>query len=152
MRGEFRISFKGENFRNFDGRCQAAIRNVFRGTKKATIAASEEILANSIKQVPKLTETLKQSAFYEVHRRADTAPTTWAYEATIGYGGNGDPINPISGQPASQYMVVVHEDYTVSHPVGNAKFLENPVREYAAKNFKRTVFTHAKESLADMSD
>jgi hypothetical protein len=49
-------------------------------------------------------------------------------------------------------MVVVHEDLDVYHPVGKAKFLEDPVREYADKNFKRTVFKYAKESLAGMSD
>jgi hypothetical protein len=150
MRGQF--TFSKKEVSQFGDKCEASIRNVFRGTKKATEAACQEILGNSMAEVPKDTHTLLMSAFYEVSRRSDTAATTWAYEAILGYGGNGDPINPRTGQPASTYMVDVHEDLTARHPVGKAKFLEDPVREYANNNFKRTVFKYASESLAGMSD
>ena len=152
MRGTIDFSFNKRELQQFDATCQIAIRNVFRGTKKATIAACKEILAESMTQVPKGTYTLLMSAYYEVARRTDTAVTTWAYEAIIGYGGNGDPINPKTGRPASSYMLAVHEDLTASHLEGKAKFLEDPVRDYAARNFKRTVFKYAQESLATMSD
>lgn len=152
MRGFAEFTFSRQELNAFAARCEFAIRNIDRGTKKATIAAAEEIMNESKRQVPKLTKTLLSSAFYEVTRRTDTAATTWAYEALLGYGGNGDPINPVTGKPASYYMVAVHEDLDAFHPVGKAKFLEDPVREYADKNFKRTVFKYAKESLAGMSD
>lgn len=152
MRGFAEFTFSRQELNTFAARCEFAIRNIDRGTKKATIAAAEEIMNESKRQVPKLTKTLLSSAFYEVTRRTDTAATTWAYEALLGYGGNGDPINPVTGKPASYYMVAVHEDLDAFHPVGKAKFLEDPVREYADKNFKRTVFKYAKESLAGMSD
>lgn len=152
MKGTFSIDFSQSELKEFEARCDAAIRNVGRGTRKATVAACEEILANSKEQVPKDTLTLLTSAFYEVSRRTDTAATTWAYEAIIGYGGNGDPINPKTGRRASSYMVEVHEDLSVFHPTGKAKFLEDPIREYARENFFRNVFTCAKESLASMSD
>lgn len=152
MRGFAEFTFNKQDIDAFTARCEFAIRNIDRGTKKATIAAAEEIMNESKRQVPKLTETLLASAFYEVTRRTDTSATTWAYEALLGYGGNGDPINPLTGEPASSYMVVVHENLDVYHPVGKAKFLEDPVREYADKNFKRTVFKYVRESLADMSD
>lgn len=152
MRGFAEFTFSRQELNAFAARCEFAIRNIDRGTKKATIAAAEEIMNESKRQVPKLTKTLLSSAFYEVTRRTDTAATTWAYEALLGYGGNGDPINPVTGKPASYYMVAVHEDLDAFHPVGKAKFLEDPVREYADKNFKRTVFKYAKESLASMSD
>lgn len=152
MRGFAEFTFSRQELNAFTARCEFAIRNIDRGTKKATIAAAEEIMNESKRQVPKLTKTLLSSAFYEVTRRTDTAATTWAYEALLGYGGNGDPINPVTGKPASYYMVAVHEDLDAFHPVGKAKFLEDPVREYANKNFKRTVFKYAKESLAGMSD
>ena len=152
MRGFAEFTFSRQELNTFAARCEFAIRNIDRGTKKATIAAAEEIMNESKRQVPKLTKTLLSSAFYEVTRRTDTAATTWAYEALLGYGGNGDPINPVTGKPASSYMVAVHEDLDAFHPVGKAKFLEDPVREYADKNFKRTVFKYAKESLAGMSD
>ena len=147
MRGQF--TFSKKEVSQFGDRCEASIRNVFRGTKKATEAACQEILDNSMAEVPKDTHTLLMSAFYEVSRRRIKV---WAYEAILGYGGNGDLINPRTGQPASTYMVDVHEDLTARHPVGKAKFLEDPVREYANNNFKRTVFKYASESLAGMSD
>lgn len=152
MRGFAEFSVSKQDINTFAATCEFAIRNIGRGTKKATEAAAKEIMDESKRQVPKLTETLLASAFYEVTRRTDTAATTWAYEALLGYGGNGNPINPVTGKPASSYMVVVHENLDVFHPVGKAKFLEDPVREYADKNFKRTVFKYAKESLAGMSD
>lgn len=152
MRGFAEFTFSKQDLKAFAARCEFAIRNIGRGTKKATEAAAKEIMDESKRQVPKLTETLLASAFYEVTRRTDTSSTTWAYEALLGYGGNGDPINPVTGKPASYYMVAVHENLNVYHPIGKAKFLEDPVREYADKNFKRTVFKYARESLADMSD
>lgn len=152
MRAMIDFKFPKSELQKFDATCQIAIRNVFRGTKKATTAASEEIMKESMEQVPKETLTLLASAFYEVTRRTDTAATYWAYEAILGYGGNGDPINPKTGRPASSYMLAVHEDLSVTHVNGKAKFLEDPVRDYAARNFKRTVFKHAQESLATMSD
>lgn len=152
MRGTFNFSVNNKELKQFDAKCEAAIRNVFRGTKKATEAACQEILGNSMAEVPKDTYTLLMSAFYEVTRRSDTAASTWAYEGVLGYGGNGDPINPKTGRPASAYMVDVHEDLSARHRNGKAKFLEDPVREYANNNFKRTVFKYVSESLADMSD
>lgn len=146
------FDFSKQSLQSFDAACNIALRNIGRGTKKATDEAAREILEESKKQVPTFTETLLASAFYEVHRRTDTAASTWAYEATIGYGGNGDPINPITGEAASYYMVAVHEDLTAYHEHGKAKFLEDPVRAYAEQKFKRTVFKYAKESLAAQSN
>lgn len=152
MKGFAEFTFTKKEQKDFEAACNFAIRNVGRGTKKATEAACQEIIGNSMAEVPKATYTLLMSAFYEVSRRSDTAATTWAYEAVLGYGGNGDPINPKTGRPASEYMVAVHEDMEAVHPVGKAKFLEDPVRAYADQNFKRTVFKYARDSLAGMSD
>ena len=152
MKGTISISFDQNSMKQFNAQCEAAIRNIGRGTKKATIAACQEILGNSMAQVPKDTNTLLMSAFYDVSRRTDTAASSYVYEAIVGYGGNGDPVNPKTGRRASSYMVKVHEDLTVEHPTGKAKFLEDPLREYARENFPRTMFTYAKESLASMSE
>lgn len=151
MKGTFDISFSKQSLNEFTAACNVAIRNIGRGTKKATIAACEEILADSLLQVPLDTFTLRSSGYYEVYRRGDTAATTWAYEGVVGYGGNGDPVNPKSGKRASSYMVAVHENLNAKHPSGKAKYLEDPVREYAKERFRRTVFKYARESLADMS-
>lgn len=152
MKGMFSFEFNSKDLKNFENQCQVAIRNLGRGTKKATIAGCQEILGNSMAQVPTETYTLLMSAFYEVHRRSDTAASTWAYEGTVGYGGNGDPVNPLTGKRASTYMVAVHEDLNAFHPKGKAKFLEDPARDYARENFPRTVFKYAKDSLSSLSD
>ena len=129
------------NFDNFKRSAAAAITHVGRGTKKATIKACETILAESLKQVPRRTNTLASSAFYEV------TGSSKHFEAIIGYGGNGDPINPSTGERSSQYMVTVHEDLDAVHPVGKAKFLEDPIREFAKENFPRTIINHVKPEL-----
>ena len=139
MRGTFNFDFDQKDLDNFEARCEAAIRNISRGTKTATTVACQEILGNSMAEVPKDTYTLLMSAFYELSRRTDTAATTWAYEATIGYGGNGDPVNPKTGQRASSYMVKVHEDLSAHHPNGKAKFLEDRKAVCFRKFFKNSV-------------
>ena len=152
MRGFAEFRFEKKELDAFEAKCEFAIRNVARGTKKATDEAVRAIMRESLNQVPRMTWALMASAYYEVRRRSDTANTTWAYEGIMGYGGNGDPINPKTGRPVSSYMVAVHEDLKAHHPIGKAKFLEDPVREYGEKHFKRTVFKYARESLARMSD
>lgn len=147
MKGIFSIGIAQKSVKDFEYKCEAAIRNVGRSTKKATIAACEEILEKSLGEVPLDTMTLHDSGYYEVKRRTDTAISWWAYEAIIGYGGNGDPVNPKNGLRASEYMTKVHEDITQYHRVGKSKFLEDPLYEYARNNFPRTVFKYASEGL-----
>lgn len=115
------------NFQEVVKNLEVSISRVERGTKKATIAACEEIKQESLVQVPRQTETLANSFFYEI----DGAYRN--FTATMGYGGNGDPVNPRTGQRASDYMVKVHEDLSVPHPYGKAKFLEDPVNAYRDK-------------------
>ena len=93
MKGQVSFEFTKRELGKLEDACEIAIRNVFSGTKKATEAACQEIMQNSAEQVPKETLTLLASAFYEVSRRSDTAATTWAYEAILGYVVMG-PIKP----------------------------------------------------------
>lgn len=145
MRGTFDFQFDEKSLRDFNAKCEVAISKLGNGSRKALVAACEEILGESMAQVPLDTSTLMMSAFWEVEGNYKKG-----WNAVIGYGGNGDPINPKTGKPASSYMLAVHEDLTKHHPIGKAKFLEDPVREYAARNFPRTVFKYARESLADL--
>lgn len=103
---------------------EASVARVGRGTRKATVAACEEIGKISKGMVPEMTGTLSSSFGYEIHGAYRN------FEAILGYGMNGDPINPETGQRASQYMVAVHEDLTAHHNKGKAKFLEDAIREY----------------------
>lgn len=107
---------------------EVVMAKVGRATKKATVAACEEILETSLMEVPRETNTLAESAFMEIRGNSKTG-----FEGTVGYGGQADPINPKSGMPASSYMVVVHEDLSANHPIGKAKFLEDPTRAYQEK-------------------
>lgn len=108
----------------FVNRLEVLMHHVDRGTRKATTAAAEEILEESLKQVPSATNTLASSAYYEILGKYRN------FEAVIGYGGNGDPVNPVTGRRASEYMLPVHEDLDAVHLTGKAKFLEDPIREY----------------------
>lgn len=103
------------------------IDKVDRGTKKATLAAVQEIYDKSLELVPRETNTLADSAYYEVIGNSKIG-----FTGLVGYGGNGDPINPISGEHASAYAIPVHEDLTAKHPTGQAKFLERAVLDYQA--------------------
>jgi hypothetical protein len=145
MRTIINFSFSRSNLSNFKNVCEATIKNVFNGTKKATEQACKEIYDESLAQVPKDTFTLAASAYYEVRRRPDIK--SYRYEGIIGYGGNGDPINPKRHVHASTYMLPVHEDLTAEHPVGKAKFLEDPVRAYGETHFKRVVTKYIREEL-----
>lgn len=124
---------------------EAVIRNVGRGTKAATDQACREILEASLAQVPRDTGTLANTGFYEVIRRA--AVKGYSYEGIIGYAGavgsgfSRDAVNPKTGKAASSYAVIVHEDLTSAHLAGKAKFLEDPIREYASR-FPRVAERH----------
>jgi hypothetical protein len=143
MRGTFEFSFDKDSLSNFDAQLNVILSKVGRGTKKGTIAACEELLQMSLAEVPRLTNTLANSGYYEVEGSYKTG-----FRGIVGYGGNGDPINPVTGEPASSYMLAVHENLSAHHPIGKAKFLEDPAREYARSHFPRTVFKYAQESLA----
>lgn len=115
------------DFKDFDGKLNVVLNKVDRGTRKATEAMSKEIMDNSLQQVPRDTSTIAKSAY-----RVVSGNSKQGFQAEFGYGGNGNPRNPKTGAPASQYMVVVHEDLSAKHKIGKAKFLEDPVRQYQA--------------------
>lgn len=141
MRATFNI-----NYADFDRNCSVAVSKLGSGSRKALQEACDIILGESMAQVPQDTSTLLLSGYWEIHGNYKTG-----WNATIGYGGNGDPVNPKTGRRASSYAVAVHEDLSAYHAVGKAKFLEDPMREYAKQNFPRTVFRYAQESLAGLS-
>ena len=145
MRINFYISGKERD--KFMSSCEAVISNVGNATKAGTTQACEEILADSLVQVPRDTDTLASTGFYEVSRRMATKRYT--YEGIVGYaGGTGagasrDRLNPKSGAMASEYATRVHEDLKAWHlNGGKAKFLEDPVRDYGRARFKRVAETH----------
>lgn len=138
------MSMDGRQLTGFNNSCEAIITKVGNGSRKALIEALNTISENSLNQVPRDTNTLALSHFWEV-----TGNYKEGWTGIIGYGGNGNPVNPITGQPASSYMVAVHEDMVAKHPIGKAKFLEDPIRDFAAEKFPRTVIRHIAPILTD---
>lgn len=136
------ISVSRKVLQNFEASCEVTLTKVGRNTRKATEAACRAISEESLRQVPRDTGTLADSQFWNV-----TGNYRTGWTGTIGYGGKGNPINPKTGRPASSYMGAVHEDLTAHHPIGKAKFLEDPVREYARENFPRTVMQYVQDAL-----
>lgn len=145
MRGFLELRFDKVDLSKYEATCEATVMNVHRGSKRATNAALDEIMKESLLQVPEATGTLASSIYKQVMRRADVKG--YYYEGTVGYGGNGDPTNPKTGQKASSYMMIVHEDLGAVHIKGKAKFLEDPVRNYGEQNFSRAVVKHITDAL-----
>lgn len=86
---------------------------------------------------------------HEAHRTRGTGSSFKMIRAGI-QGGHGvdNAINPKTGLPASAYAAIVHEDLSMPHPNGGkAKFLEDPVRDYAASKFRRTVVHYWKYAI-----
>lgn len=106
-------------FSAFKRKVEATISAVG-ATKSDIIEATNALAADSLSEVPRQTHTLADSCFTEI------IETPFGITGVVGYGGNGDPINPISKKPASYYMVKVHEDLSAVHPIGKAKYLEDP--------------------------
>lgn len=129
------------DYKDFEKRLQIALSRVERGTKKATIRACEQIKDIVLPQVPSETGALSSAFFYEIDGSYRN------FSARVGFGGPKDVRNPKTGQMVSEYMVAVHEDLHAVHPIGNAKFLENAVREYQEK-FLATVAEEVRSSLS----
>jgi len=157
MRIDFNLS--QAEAKKFRMTCEAVIRNVGSGTKAAVTEAGLSIMNESLRQVPVDTGTLRDSAYLGVSRRQDV--TSYRYGALLGYGepeGLGghlslgpiewyivpnNNVNPKNMLQASTYAGRVHEDLDMPHPNGGkAKFLEDPVREWASGRFARTAVTY----------
>lgn len=137
-----RISMSVTNT-EFKKECQAAIEGVRKGTKAAAEEACKDILKESLNEVPRDTQTLATSAFYDIQEAYN------GFVGIVGYGGNDDPTNPKSGVPASDYMIRVHEDLEAYHPIGKAKFLEDPVNRYEEK-LPRTFSENVRKFISNL--
>lgn len=136
------FTFDAKKLKSFNGSVNATISKVGRGTKKATEAACKEILQRSLDEVPSATGTLASSASYRIAGNYRTG-----FYGDVGYCIDKDPINPKTGEAASEYALAVHENLYAVHPNGKAKFLEDPVNAYAADNFPRTVMEYVGEEF-----
>ena len=95
---------------------------------RALKKVAQHTMAQSKVEVPKDTETLMSTAYIEQPK-----VTGSELSITIGYGGAKDKVNPVSGQMASEYAMVVHESPEWKHPRGKWKYLEDPMRASKAE-------------------
>ena len=102
-------------------------------------------------QFPSYTTKFKQ--FQGTHHpggRSESAKRRGKRTPASGYAGHGvaNAVNPKSGKEVSTYAAIVHEDLSMPHPRGGkAKFLEDPVRDFAASKFRRTLMHHWKYAI-----
>lgn len=113
------------DFRRVRRKLEEAIERAKIGSVEATTEALATVRDMALEQVPRQTNTLASSYSDEV------MIVDGEIVASLGFAGEKDLINPITGKPASDYVLQVHEDLSVYHPHGKAKFLEDPVRTYA---------------------
>lgn len=162
MRIDFNISQTEAG--KFRTACEAAVRNVGTGTKAATEFAAWSIMSDSLGEVPVDTGTLISSAYLGISRRTDLK--NYRYGAILGYGQPEglssqvdfgpiewampptNNVNPKNGFQASTYAAKVHEDLDMPHPRGGkAKFLEDPIRNWASGKFARTAMVYWAEAI-----
>lgn len=150
MRIQFHIA-KGDSTA-FESSLEAIMLNVGNASKRITEIACKEVLAESLKQVPRDTGILASTAFYEVERNTGTKRYTYrgvvGYASKAGAGASRDRYNASSKAMVSDYALRVHEDLGAKHPNGGkAKFLEDPVRAYGATHFKRVAETNWRHAI-----
>lgn len=85
-------------------------------------------------------EVLKSAPSRTISSTVD-APMDWYIVPNNG-------VNPKNGLLASTYAARVHEDLDMPHPNGGkAKFLEDPIRNWASGKFARTAMTYWKAAI-----
>jgi hypothetical protein len=86
------------------------------------VEEANRIMEESRLEVPVDSGTLQSIADVVVVRYSPTSA-----DVVIGYGVNGDVYNAKSKQWASKYARLIHEDLSLNHPNGHAKFFSVPV-------------------------
>lgn len=113
------VNVKTTGFDKLDSSLQNIINNIKDATMDQLHCVAEEIMSNSQSEVPIDTKALIKSGF--IVEEGDSI--------IAGYGGPNAKINPKTGIPTEEYALRVHEDLSVHHTSGKAKFLEDPFYE-----------------------
>ena len=113
-----RVTFTGVD--QVRAKLRAIQAAVTRESSSALYQLGEEIMTEAKRRTPVDTGALVNSGFVE-----RPAKETGRVSVTLGFGG-----------PAVDYAFVVHEDLTVRHPVGQAKYLESAMTEYGLRVYR----------------
>lgn len=99
----------------------AALQSMSGKAEAALYQEAERIMTEAKKRTPVEFGTLKNSGHVQPPEREANSVSV-----TMGFGGS-----------AEDYAIVQHEDLSFHHNVGEAKFLENPIREAAPHLLER---------------
>lgn len=113
------INVNTTGFDKLDSSLQNIINNIKDATMDQLHSVAVEIMNNSQDEVPIDTKALIKSGF--IVEEGDSI--------IAGYGGPNAKINPKTGIPTEEYALRVHEDLSMHHDTGKAKFLEDPFNE-----------------------
>lgn len=119
-----KISMEIEGMEALRGTVERTVVRVRKEAKKIVLNEAQEIMDESLNEVPRDTGALASSAFLEKQANGDVL---------FGYGSTKEQLNPKTKQVTSEYMVAVHERLDVTHPIGKAKFLEDPMNRHTVK-------------------
>lgn len=124
MAGSFQVIMDKRCIRSFQNDCSFLANVVSEDMASAAVESAEEILAASNALIPVDTGTAAQIAGVMVE------PAYNGARVRAGYGVNGDATNPRTGESASSYITQLHEDLSVAHSNGQAKFLETAIAQH----------------------
>ena len=113
------VTVNVSGFDKLDVSLQNIINDITDATMDQLHSVAVEIMSNSQEQVPIDTKALIKSGFIVEEGNSIIA----------GYGGPNTKINPKTGIPTEEYALRVHEDLSMHHNVGKAKFLEDPFND-----------------------
>jgi len=116
------IDFKMEGLSQLNSNIAKSKWGILGASKQAILEEAQEIMADSVEQVPQMSGALLASASIEQDAQGNVE---------FGYGGK-PQINPLTGEDVNSYMISVHERLDVVHPQGKAKFLEDPINTHKA--------------------
>lgn len=112
--------------KQFKQKLMATGSSIKRGSVNIALSEAEDIMAESIEQVPKDTGTLAEAAFVEKGKSA-------LGNTVVRFGYRPDKVNNKSRVTTGEYMIRVHEDMEMKHDNGKSKFLEDPINDYRKK-------------------
>lgn len=121
MSNKLQVRLNPVKFRNYLKRLDKEAQV---GAKEAMYEALEILTQRIMAEVPRETNTLADSYSFRIIDRGNTIT------GHFGFGWENNPVNPKTGQKATEYMVQVHEDLEAYHSTGKAKFLEDPVTRF----------------------
>lgn len=93
---------------------------------------ADAIMRQSVAEIPRRTGTAALSRYIsEPDIGTESIRTAFGYAPP-----DNNPINPETGKPASNYIVEIHEDFTVPLQTGKQKFLEDPLMDHQQTYFR----------------